>query len=146
MYETKKYLKELTKNSKNYFYITNLKEIVCIISNNSITEINTKISRDLLEILFNFSLKINDCTTPYFFSNKEVPPIHLFDKISLNINWKSQIIIPIYIDNQLFTSIIMCNNYRNFDTKDLKNLLAMTETLEDLILKDLNKNYKGDVD
>lgn len=64
----------------------------------------------------------------------------------MNINWKAQIIIPIYIDNQLFTSIIMCNNYRNFDTKDLKKLLAMTETLEDLILKHLNKNYKGDVD
>jgi len=135
----KEFLASSAKLSNNAFYITDLNNILLFTTKCRYNEEKLEISRELLEILLDFSNKIFNTTQPYILRNSSNNIVNIIEDRFLNIHWKSQIILPIYIDNSIIGSFIMLNYHQNFSDKDLVFAKTTLSFIEKFILQEKNK-------
>ena len=131
----KDFLASSAKLSNNAFYITDLNNILLFTTKCRHNEEKLEISRELLEILLDFSNKILNTTKPYILRNSSNNIVNIIEDRFLNIHWKSQVILPIYIDNSIIGSLIMLNYHQNFSDNDLVFAKTTLSFIEKFILQ-----------
>lgn len=142
----KNYLKDSAMISGNNFYITSLKNVICFTTSSSCEDMDKPLSRELLENLLDFSNKILDSDEPFFFTNEKSKTIPIFEDKHSNIEWNSQIILPIYLDDRLIGSLIMTSYHKTFYDKHITLAKTIESFTEKFILEYLNKLKKGAID
>lgn len=139
----KKYLKDSVTITGNSFYITNLSNVLFFTSNVNEEDLISPVSKELLEHLLDFSNNIMDIDVSYYFANERNKVIPIFEDKYLNIDWNSQIIYPIYIDDRLFGSLIMTSYHKTFTNKHLTMVETTVQFTEKFIIKYMNETKKG---
>lgn len=87
-----------------------------------------------------------DSDEPFFFTNEKSKTIPIFEDKHSNIEWNSQIILPIYLDDRLIGSLIMTSYHKTFYDKHIKLAKTIESFTEKFILEYLNKSKKGAID
>ena len=134
------YLKNSCKVTGNCFYITSLDNVEFFLSTTSLRKINKPISKKLTNHLLNFiNIKSFNEDLIILEKNKnEVTPI--FENYN-DINWNSQIIVPLFIDETLIGCLIMVSYYKNFTIKHYTLLKTIKTFVTKLLLESINKKY-----
>lgn len=113
----------------NYVYITDLENIIYVSNNNDVCE---NIHRGVLKKLLSFSITtIHD---DYFLTNNTKEIIPIYEK-NINKDWKSQIILPISIDDKILGSLIVCNYNFKLDKTNVDFYMNTKDMIEKEILR-----------
>lgn len=132
------FLKSCYSIGGNCIYITDL-ENVRGFCQNKFEEFNKPISRELLQTILNIS--IDGYSGAFIMINEKNKIIPVFEDSSLNIDWKAQIILPIWYDDSIHGTIIFTNFHKTFHEKHLEFAKITQKFVKTILLKQINKNY-----
>lgn len=140
--EMKKFLKDSYSLCKNSIYITDLENVRGFI-NFEFEEFNKPISRKLLQQILNFS--IANSSESFSIMNGKDNIIPIFEDDTLNIDWKSQLLLPIWYDDQIHGTIIFTNYHKTLNFHHLKFAKTTQEFVKEFLIKQTNEEFKGEL-
>lgn len=121
----KLFLQDTSIESGNSFYLTNLENVIGFIDKNSFKEMKSPTSRDLLFKFLYFSAD-NEELTHHSFANNRINVIPIMENKTENLEWQSQIIFPIFIDDILGGCLVMVNKEKKFDKDEAYHSMKAT--------------------
>ena len=136
-----KFLESSCTISKINFYISDLKKIrVSVVPSKRAEMPNQLISREILESLLVIGTGVEQ--DKYIMINSKNDIIPMFEENSDDAtNYTSQIILPIWADNELKGSLILVSENRKFDDYDLELARSVQIFIEESIINTINEEY-----
>lgn len=122
----------------NRIYLTDTYDVLYVGNCTSLDEVNKPISKDILRKLL--SLNIEDISNLSFLTNNKKDIIPIYEDPNLNINWNSQIILPVYADDTIFGALIFTNYNKNLCDVHLDFAKTTQYFVNKFILKYLSEN------
>ena len=133
-----KFLESSSTISKTNFYISDLKKMRILVMPEKRAELPNKlISREILESLLIIGTGVEQ--DKYIIINSKNNVIPLFEED--NEDYVSQIILPIWADNELKGSLIFVSDTRKFDDYDLELARSVQIFIEESIINTINEEY-----
>lgn len=140
MWVTNEVLKSIdaaTTLSGNKIFLTDLENVLYVGNANSSDITNVPISRQLLQKFLKFSF--TDIESEFYLIKEHKNVIPIYQEEYLNNDWASQIILPIFIDDSIYGSLISVNYYKQFNDKHLEFAKTTQSIIKGHILDLLNK-------
>ena len=135
-----KFIESSAGISKATIYISDLKKIrISAIPNKKAEAINKIISRELLENLLVIGTGIEQ--DKYILINSANNVIPLIEDENKKTNFISQILLPLWADNELKGCLILAAEDRNLDDYDLELARSMQIFIEESIINSINEEY-----
>lgn len=134
-----KFLESSAEISKTTIYISDIKKIRLVtVPNKSAKKLDKLVSRELLESLLIIGTGIEQ---DRYIVNSKNHIIPLLEDGTEEINFTSQIILPIWADNELQGSLILTSDNRILDDYDLELARSIQMFIEESIINDINEEY-----
>lgn len=135
-----KFIESSTEISKVRICVSDLKNLrICAVPGQDAVVINKIISRELLESLLIIGTGIEQ--DKYIITNSKTNSIPLLDNESKRTNYMSQIILPLWADNELKGSLILVSDNRKLDDYDLELARSMQIFIEESIINSINEEF-----
>lgn len=122
----------------NSIYITDLDNVKGFCSSN-FEKFDSPINRKLLRIILD--MEISECSESFVIINEKSKIIPIFEDSSLNIDWSSQIILPIWFDDHIQGSLVFTNFHKTLHEKHLEFVKTTQKFIEGILIQQINKNY-----
>ncbi|MEG1990362.1 MAG: hypothetical protein RR144_06125 [Clostridia bacterium] len=135
-----KLIDDCTFLSGNIIYLTDLENVRYVRHSTSSENINLPISRKLLQVFLNFSF--TDMDSNYCLLNGKENIVPIYEDSSLNIDWSSQIILPLYADDTFYGSLISVNYHKEFNKQHLEFAKTTQAFVEKHLLNILNEHWR----
>ncbi len=134
-----KFLESSAEISKTTIFISDIKKIKLeTVPDKSAKKVDKLISRELLESLLIIGTGIEQ---DRYIINSKNNVIPLLDNEEGEVNFTSQIILPVWADNELQGSLILTSNNRILDDYDLELARSIQIFIEESIINDINEEY-----
>ena len=134
-----KFLESSADISKTVIFVSDTKKIrIETVPNKSAKKVDSLISRELLESLLIIGTGIEQ---DRYIINSKNNVIPLLDNEEGEVNFTSQIILPVWADNELQGSLILTSNNRILDDYDLELARSIQIFIEESIINDINEEY-----
>ena len=133
------FLRTVYLTSKSCVYITNLDNVKCVCDKN-FKKCDNVISKQLLRIILD--MEISNCSESFIIINEKNKFIPIFEDNSLNINWNSEIIFPIWFDDHIHGTLIFTSFNKEVSKEHIKYAKRTQEFIIEYFIKQINKNYR----
>ena len=134
-----KFLESSAEISKTTIFVSDIKKIrIVTVPNKTAKKVDKLVSRELLESLLVIGTGIEQ---DRYIINSKNNVIPLLDNEGEGIDFTSQIILPVWADNELQGSLILTSNNRILDDYDLELARSIQIFIEESIINDINEEY-----
>lgn len=135
-----KFVESCAEISKMTIYISDLKKMrLCATCKKGSKKIDKIISRELLETLLVIGTGVEQ--DKYVIVNKKEDVIPLLEDKTIELNINSQIIMPLWADNELKGSLIITVSNRTLDDYDIELTKCMQLFIEESIINSINEEF-----
>lgn len=134
-----KFLESSAEISKTTIYVSDIKKIrIETVPKKAAKKVDKLISRELLESLLVIGTGIEQ---DRYIINSQSNVIPLLEDSPEEVNFTSQIILPVWADNELQGSLIVTSDNRVLDDYDLELARSVQMFIEESIINDINEEY-----
>lgn len=135
-----KFLESSGEISKTTIFISDLKKIRLItVPTKPAKKIDKLVSRELLETLLIIGTGFEQ--DRYLITNSKNSSIPLLENDNEETTYVSQIILPIWVDNELKGSVTLASNKRLLDDYDLELAKSIQIFIEESIINSINEEF-----
>lgn len=135
-----KFIESSADISRTTIFISNLRKMrLSTVPNKSAKKLDKLMSRELLENLLVIGTGLEQ--DRYLIINSKNSTIPLLDEDSEEPKFTSQIILPLWVDNELYGSFTMAAQNRNLDDYDLELARSIQIFIEEAIINFINDDY-----
>lgn len=135
-----KFIESSAEISKATIYISDIRKIkISAVPSKKAEKIDKLVSREILETLLVIGTGIEQ--DRYVIINSKNNVIPLLEDENEKINFISQIILPLWADNELKGALILVSENRKLDDYDLELARSIQIFIEESIINSINEEY-----
>lgn len=135
-----KFIESSAEISKATIYISDIRKIkISAVPSKKAEKIDKLVSREILETLLVIGTGIEQ--DRYLIINSKNNVIPLLEDENEKINFISQIILPLWADNELKGALILVSENRKLDDYDLELARSIQIFIEESIINSINEEY-----
>lgn len=135
-----KFIESSAEISKATIFISDLKKVrISAVPTKKAETVNKLVSREVLESLLVIGTGIEQ--DKYIILNSKNNVIPLLDDENEKIDFISQIILPIWADNELKGALILVSDNRKLDDYDLELARSIQIFIEESIINSINEEF-----
>jgi len=135
-----KFIESSAEISKTTIYVSDLKKIrLLAVPTKASKKLDKIVSRELLESLLIIGTGLEQ--DRYIMTSSKNSTIPLLEEENTETNFVSQIILPLWVDNELKGSLILTSEKRQLDDYDLELAKSIQIFIEESIINSINEDF-----
>lgn len=135
-----KFIESSAEISKTTIYVSDLRKIrIMAVPTKASKKIDKLISREVLESLLIIGTGLEQ--DRYIMTSSKNSTIPLIEDENVETNFVSQIILPLWVDNELKGSLILTSEKRQLDDYDLELAKSIQIFIEESIINSINEEF-----